>query len=95
MKLAVNLPRWGPILLAAIFAPVFEFILLVSKKAVFTSDVIASALLVSVIAWLLAIGVTMAQTKADKVDEKIQTALDLPAGSTKADVNAQMQKESK
>jgi hypothetical protein len=95
VKLAVNLPRWGPVLLAAIFAPLYEFLLLVSQKAHFTTDTVATGLLVAVIAWLLAIGVTMAQTKADKVEERVQTALDLPPGSTKEDVNAQLSQSEK
>src|SRR4051794_34522475 len=79
VKLAVTLPRWAPVLLAAVFSFVYEFILLVSQKTVFTNDTIATGFLVAIIAWLLSIGVTMAQTKADKVEERVQTALDLPA----------------
>lgn len=93
VRMAVDMPRWAPILLAFVVAQVGEFLLLLSQGAIFTSQSIASAVIIGLIAWAIAIGSTALQTKAAKVDERIDTALQLPAGSTQKDVDAAMKKE--
>lgn len=90
LKMAVDMPRWAPVLLAFIAAQVGEFLLLLSQGAVFTTQTAASAGIIGLIAWGLAIGATELQSKANQVDKKIDTALQLPAGSTKQDVDDAM-----
>lgn len=90
VRMAVDMPRWAPILLAFVAAQVGEMLLLLSQNATFTTQSIASAAIIGLIAWGLAIGSTSLQTKAAKVDERIDTALQLPAGSTQRDVDAAM-----
>lgn len=86
IRMAVDLPRWAPILLAFIAAQAGEFLLLLSQNAEFTPPAIASAVVIGLIAWAIAIGSTALQTKAAKVDEKIDTALNMPEGSTRAEL---------
>lgn len=88
VRLAVDMPRWAPILLAFIAAQGGEFLLLLTQNAVFTSQSIASAVVIGLIAWAIAIGSTELQKRAGKVDEKIDTALSMPQGSTRADLEA-------
>lgn len=88
VRMAVDMPRWMPVLLAFIAAQGGEFLLLLSQNAVFTRQTIAQSAIIGLIAWAIAIGSTALQTKAAKVDEKIDAALQLPAGSSKADVEA-------
>lgn len=87
IRMAIDLPRWAPILLAFIAAEGGEFLLLLSQGAVFTQQTIAQSVIVGLIAWAIAIGSTALQTKAAKVDERIDAALSLPAGSTQTDVD--------
>lgn len=86
IKMAVDLPRWAPILLAFAAAEGGEFLLLVSQGAAFSSQLTAQASVVGLFAWGLTIGVTQLQTFANKTNEKIDAALILPAGSSRADV---------
>jgi hypothetical protein len=88
IRMAVDMPRWMPILVAFFAAQLGEFLLLLSQNATFTSQSIASASIIGLIAWGLAIGSTALQTKAAKVDERIDAALQLPAGSSTKDVDA-------
>lgn len=92
VRMAIDMPRWMPILLAFIAAQGGEFLLLLSQDATFTSQSIASAAVVGLIAWAIAIGSTALQTKAAKVDEKIDTALNMPKGSTRADLETAVEK---
>lgn len=55
---------------------------------VFDGQTIAVVVLMGVGATAGAIAITSAQTSADKVDQRIDTALNLQPGSTKADVDA-------
>lgn len=87
VKMAVDMPRWMPVLLAFIAAQAGEFLLLLSQNAKFTSQTIASAIVIGLIAWGLSIGVTALQTKANKVDERIDAARNLPKGATIKDVD--------
>lgn len=87
IKIAADLPRWGPVLFAFLAAQGAEFGLLMSQGANFTRATVSSAVITGFVAWGLAIGVTMAQTKGDKVNDRIDAALKLAPGSTTADVD--------
>lgn len=84
--MAVDMPRWMPVLLAFIAAEGGEFLLLLSQNATFTKPTIAQAVIVGLIAWAIAIGSTALQTKAAKVDERIDKALSMPKGATREDL---------
>jgi hypothetical protein len=57
----------------------------------FNRSIIAGAVITGFVAWGLAIGATMAQTKGDKVNEKIDVALKMnDPNATKADVDAKV-----
>jgi hypothetical protein len=86
LKMAVDMPRWMPVLLAFIAAQGGEFLLLLSQGAQFTSQGIAQAIIIGLIAWAIAIGSTELQSKANKVEEKIDAARNLPKGATRQDV---------
>lgn len=92
-KMAVDMPRWMPVLLAFIAAQVGQFLLLLSQNADFNKVVIAQSVIIGLIAWAIAIGSTELQKKANKTEERVETALGLPAGSTKQDVEDAMKKE--
>jgi hypothetical protein len=88
IKIAVDLPRAAPVILAFVGAQLFQFGLLMTQEVAFTSAVIASAAITGFVAWGLAIGATMAQTKGDKVDERIDVALKMnDKNATKDDVD--------
>jgi hypothetical protein len=89
-RMAVDMPRWMPVLLAFIAAQMGEFLLLLSQGATFTQQTIAQAGLIGLIAWGLTIGVTELQKKANKTEERIDTALAMPEGSTKNDLEDAM-----
>ncbi len=93
IKIAVDLPRAGPVALAFVAALVFQTLLLLSKSAPLDGPTIAGAAITAFVAWGLAIGVTMAQTRADKVEQKVQTALDSPAGTTRAELDKAIEKQ--
>lgn len=86
VRMAIDMPRWMPVLLAFIAAQGGEFLLLLSQNAEFSRSSIASAIVIGLIAWAIAIGSTELQKRAGKVDEKIDTALSMPKGSTRADL---------
>lgn len=69
---------------------VFCIIVLIAARTPFDSAVYAQCGIAAVGAQIGAMAVTWNQTRADKVEERVQTALDLPQGSSKADVNAQV-----
>lgn len=89
-KLAVDMPRWMPVLLAFIAAQGGEFLLLLAQNATFIPPTIAQAGIIGLLAWGLAIGATELQKKANRVEERLETALGLPAGSDKQDVENKM-----
>lgn len=66
---------------------VFCVVVLVAARTSFDSAVYAQCGLAAVGAQIAAMAVTWNQTRASKVEERIQVALDLPAGSDKADVD--------
>lgn len=66
---------------------VFCVVVLVAARTPFDSAVYAQCGLAAVGAQVAAMAVTWNQTRASKVEERIQVALDLPAGSDKADVD--------
>ena len=68
----------------------FCLVVLVAARTPFDSAVFAQCGIAAVGAQIAAMAVTWNQTRADRVEERIQTALDLPQGSSKADVNAQV-----
>lgn len=86
LKMAVDMPRWAPVLLAFIAAQVGEFLLLLSQGAVFTAQTAASAGIIGLIAWGLAIGATELQSKANQVEKKIDTALSMEAGTSRSEL---------
>lgn len=88
IKMAIDLPRWGPVLLAFLAAECGEFLLLTSQGAQFDGKSISQAVIVGLIAWGLSIGVTQLQSSANKTEARVEAALQLPAGSSKADVDA-------
>ena len=60
--------------------------MLLSQNATFTNPTIASATIIGLIAWGLAIGATELQRKANRTEEKIDTALNMPKGSSRAEL---------
>lgn len=90
IRMAIDLPRWAPILLAFVAAEGGEFLLLLSQGATFTQQTIAQAVTIGLIAWGLTIGVTELQKRASKTEERLDQALAMPAGSTKEDVEKAM-----
>lgn len=86
VRMAVDMPRWAPVLLAFFAAQGGQFLLLLSQDATFTNQTIAQAVTIGLIAWGLTVGATELQKKAGKVDEKIDTALDMPSGSSRMDL---------
>lgn len=87
VRMAVDMPRWMPVLLAFLAAQAGQFLLLLSQNAEFSRVVIAQSTIIGLIAWAIAIGSTALQTKASKTEERVEAALQLPAGSTKQDVD--------
>lgn len=88
VRMAVDMPRWAPVLLAFFAAEGGEFVLLLSQNANFTRVTLAQSFIVGLIAWGLTIGATTLQSKASKVEERVDAALAAPAGATKAQVDA-------
>lgn len=77
--------------LAFIFAEGCAFLLMAAQSdAVFNRQSIAVTVLTGIGATAGAIAATALQTRADKVEERVQAALDLPAGSDKKDVEQAM-----
>lgn len=88
IRMAVDMPRWMPVLLAFIAAQVGEFLLLLSQGATFTTQATAQAGIVGLIAWGLSIGVTELQKRASRVEERVDAALAAPAGTSKKESDA-------
>lgn len=66
LKMAFDMPRWAPVVLAFVAAQGGEFLLLLSQNATFSKPTIAQAVLIGLIAWGLAIGSTELQKQAAK-----------------------------
>src|SRR4026207_516236 len=75
VRMAVDMPRWMPVLLAFIAAQGGGFLLLLSQGATFNQQVVAQAVTIGLIAWGLTIGVTELQKRANRTEERIDTAL--------------------
>lgn len=82
----------GPVLpvIGIVIGYVFCVLVLIAARTPFDSAVYAQCGIAAVGAQIAAMAVTWNQTRADKVEERIQTALDLPQGSEKSDVNAKV-----
>lgn len=74
---------------------VFCVVALVAAKTAFDASVFAQCGIAAVGAQIGAMAVTWNQARADKVEERVQVALDLPQGSSKDDVNAKVYKTEK
>lgn len=72
---------------------VFCLVVLVAAEIAFKSSIYAQCAIAAVGAQVAAMAVTSLQTHANRVDEKIQTALDSPQGTTRADVDAKVKEE--
>lgn len=73
----------------------FCVLVLIAAETPFAAKVFAQCGIAAIGAQIGAMAVTWNQTRANKVEERIQTALDLPQGSSKDDVNAKVfEKES-
>lgn len=68
----------------------FCVLVLIAAETPFKAAVFAQCGIAAVGAQVAAMAVTWNQTRANKVEERIQTALDLPQGSSKDDVNAKV-----
>lgn len=68
----------------------FCIVALIAARTAFDSAVFAQCGIAAVGAQIAAMAVTWNQTRANKVEERIQTALDLPQGSSKAEVDAKV-----
>lgn len=90
VRMAVDMPRWMPVLLAFVAAQAGEFLLLLSQGAEFNRQSTAQALIVGLIAWAIAIGSTALQSKASRVEERVEAALAAPQGTTKKQVDAEV-----
>ena len=88
IRMAVDMPRWTPILLAFLAAQAGEFLLLLSQGSTFTTQSTAQAGIIGLIAWGLTIGVTELQRKANRTEERVDAALAAPAGTTKKESDA-------
>lgn len=66
----------------------FCVVVLVAAETSFAASVYAQCAIAAVGAQIAAMAVTWNQTRANKVEERIQTALDLPQGSSKAEVDS-------
>lgn len=95
-KILVDLVKLSPLptiskalpVLAFLFSEGCAFLLAATKpETVFDRPTISVIVLVGIGATAGAIGLTIAQTKADRVGERLDVALDLPHGSTKTDVD--------
>lgn len=82
----------GPMLplVGIVIGYIFCIVALVAARTPFDAAVYAQCGIAAVGAQIAAMAVTWNQTRANKVEERIQTALDLPKGSSKAEVDAQV-----
>lgn len=89
----VTMPAAATVSLAFIAAVGSQFLLLTAKDVTFTRPIVALAVIVGIVAWGLSIGQVEVQRKADRVEVKIQTALDSPAGTTRAQLDKEIEKQ--
>ena len=80
-------------LIGVIVGFLFCLLVLVAAETSFKAAVYAQCGIAAVGAQVAAMAVTWNQTRADKVDEKIQTALDAKPGTTRAQVDAVVMKK--
>lgn len=93
IKLAVDLNRWQPVVLAFVFAMGGELLLLLAQGAVFTNQLYAQAAIIGLFAWGLSVGATALQTAANRTNEKIDKALAADKGTTRTQLEESMKKE--
>lgn len=94
-KILVDLVKIMPIpsptiilpILAFVFAEACAFLLFLAGNGAYSRQSVAITILVGIAAAATAIGATQLQTKADKVDEKLDVALAAKPGATRADVD--------
>lgn len=85
----VRMPRNYLPLAALFFSELCAFLLVAMGGSLsFDRQTISAVVLMGIGATAGAMAITSAQTKADRVEERVDAALDLPSGSTKADVEA-------
>lgn len=77
-------------LVGIVIGYVFCLTVLTAARTPLDGAVFAQCALAAVGAQIMAMAATWNQTRANKVEERIQTALDLPQGSSKAEVDAQV-----
>lgn len=73
-----------------VIAYLFCLVVLIAAEIAFKSSVYAQCAIAAVGAQVGAMAVTSLQTHVNKVDEKIQTALDSPKGTTREQLDATM-----
>jgi hypothetical protein len=95
IKLAADLPRWAPILLAFVAAEGAQFTLMLGNSAAFSGPAIASGTIVGLFAWGLAVGTTQLQTFANKTEERLDAALKLTPNASRADIDREVKKDEK
>lgn len=71
----------------------FCCLVLVANRTAFDSAVLAQCGIAAVGGQVAAMAATWNQTRVDKVDEKIEKALNMPSTATKADVEAAVKKD--
>lgn len=71
----------------------FCLVVLVAAEIAFKSSIYAQCAIAAVGAQVAAMAVTSLQTRVNRVDEKIDMALTMPATATRADVDAAVKKE--
>lgn len=87
-----NAPSYLIVLSAFISGILLSFLLAIAQGDTLTTQLSAKCALAGISAAAGAIGIRATSNKADKIDERVQTALDLPKGSTPSDVEAKMKK---
>jgi hypothetical protein len=93
IKLAADLPRWAPVLLAFAAAEGGQFTLMLANNAVFSKPAVASGVIIGLFAWGLAIGATSLQTFANKTEARLDAALKLDSTASRADIDREVKKE--
>jgi hypothetical protein len=88
VRMAVDMPRWMPVLLAFFAAQGGELLLLLTQNADFNRVSLAQSTVIGLIAWGLTIGATTLQSKANRTEERVDAALAAPAGTTKQQSDA-------
>jgi hypothetical protein len=80
-------------LVGIIIGLLFCVVVLVAAETPFKASVYAQCAIAAVGAQVAAMAVTWNQTRADKVDEKIQTALEAPTGTTRAQLEKTVERQ--